>query len=63
MLNMDEINQEIEKLEHKDYTTYDVCQKLAILYTIRNNYKGGNGASTMPTSKMEGPTVPTPAIK
>lgn len=63
MLNMDEINQEITKLEHKDYTTYDVCQKLAILYTIRNNYKGGNGSSMTTATKMEGPAMPAPAIR
>lgn len=62
MLNMDEINQEIEKLEGKDYTTYDICQKLAILYTIRNNY-GGHANSKMPSSKMEIPSIQAPAMK
>ena len=39
MLNMNEINEEIKKLENKDYLTYDICNKLAILYTVKNNYK------------------------
>lgn len=63
MLNMDEIHQEIEKLEKTEYTTYDVCKKLAILYIVKDHYKGGNANSMMPMSKMEGPTIPAPAIK
>ena len=39
MLNMNEIHEEIHKLESCDYTTYDICKKLAILYTVKNNYK------------------------
>lgn len=39
MLDIEEINEEIEKLENKEYLTYDICEKLAILYTVRNNYK------------------------
>ena len=35
MLNINEINKEIERLEHKDYLTYDICQKLATLYIVR----------------------------
>lgn len=38
MLNLTEINDEIKKLEECE-TTYPVCKKLAILYTVRNNYK------------------------
>lgn len=41
MLNMDEINKEIEKLENCDCTTYGVCQKLASLYIVRDHFKGG----------------------
>ena len=39
MLNMDEINAEIEKLENCDHTTYELCQKLAILYTVKDHYE------------------------
>lgn len=51
MLNIEEINEEIEKLEHKEYLTYDICEKLAILYTVRNNYKPKTIATT-PTMDM-----------
>lgn len=36
MLDLNEVNREIEKLEHSE-TTYPVCTKLAVLYAIRNN--------------------------
>lgn len=36
MIDLNEVNKEIEKLEHSD-TTYPVCTKLAVLYAIRNN--------------------------
>ena len=41
MLNIDEINKEIERLEKCDCTTYGVCQKLANLYIVRDHFKGG----------------------
>lgn len=40
MLNIDEINKEIERLEKCDCTTYGVCQKLANLYIVRDHFKG-----------------------
>ena len=52
MLNIEEIHEEIKKLENCDHTTYEVCQKLAILYTVRNNYTEN--------SKMVNNTVPSP---
>jgi len=39
MINIHEIEEEIKKLESKDYLTFDICNKLAMLYTVRNNYK------------------------
>ena len=51
MLNMEEINAEIKKLEEKDCTTYDLCNKLAILYTVRNNYRPP--ATTTKTNSMD----------
>lgn len=38
MLNIEEINKEIAKLENKDYLTYDLCNKLATLYIVRKYY-------------------------
>ena len=40
MLDIEEIHEEIKKLENCNHTTYEICQKLAILYTVKNNYKG-----------------------
>lgn len=37
MININEINDEIEKLEHSE-TTYRNCEKLSILYAVRNNF-------------------------
>jgi hypothetical protein len=62
MLNMDEINQEIEKLEKCDYTTYDICKKLAILYVVKDHY-GGKADSMMPMSKSVAPSMSAPPIK
>lgn len=53
MISIDEINKEIEKLEQCNCTTYQVCEKLAILYTVRNNFKG-------PGQEMTKSTVPLP---
>ena len=39
MLDINEIHKEIDKLENCDCTDWNVCKKLAILYTVRNNYK------------------------
>ena len=39
MLDLEEINMEIAKLEKCDCTTYDICKKLAILYTVKDHYK------------------------
>ena len=38
MLNIDEIHEEIKKLENCNCTSWDVCKKLAILYIIREHY-------------------------
>lgn len=59
MLNMDEINQEINKLENCEYTTYDICKKLSILYTVRNNFKRQQAA----TQSVASTTPAIPAIK
>lgn len=52
MININEINEEIEKLESKDCTTYDVCKKLAILYTVKNNFKPSTQQKSMQMDNM-----------
>ena len=37
MIKIDEINQEIAKLESTDRLTYDICYRLAILYIVRDH--------------------------
>lgn len=37
MISIEEINQEIAKLESVDRLTYDICNKLSILYTVRDH--------------------------
>ena len=37
MISIDKINREIEELENGDSTTYSVIEKLAMLYTVREN--------------------------
>lgn len=46
MLNIIEIQDEIEKLENCECTTWDVCKKLAILYTVKEHFKGGETRAT-----------------
>lgn len=36
MIDMNEINEEIERLE-RGATTYSSCEKLSVLYAVRNN--------------------------
>ena len=52
MININEINEEIEKLEGCDCTTYDVCRKLAILYTVRDHISLKPSPSNMNKSPM-----------
>lgn len=40
MIDLDEINREIERLEHDAKTTYGNCERLAILHTVRDRYSG-----------------------
>ena len=39
MIDMNEINDEIAKLEHSA-TTYGNCEKLSVLYAVRQNFGG-----------------------
>ena len=38
MLDLNEIEEEIFKLENSECTSYNVCQKLATLYIVRDHY-------------------------
>lgn len=58
MLDMKVINQEIKKLESSDVTNYNICEKLAILYIIKDHYKAA-GADVV-HQPMSSPTVPSP---
>lgn len=54
MTKLDEIEQEIKRLEEKECLTYDIVNKLAMLYTVRDHMGGG---SSMKMS-MSGPSAP-----
>jgi len=58
MLNLDEINEEIAKLEECNCTTYQVCEKLAILYTVRDHYKPAMTRNTVAAPPIT--KTPTP---
>lgn len=61
MIDLEQINEEIKRLENCNCTSYNVCEKLAILYTVRDHYsKPINSSSSMmksPSSMM--PATPT----
>ena len=57
MLDIDKINDEIECLEECGCTSYDVCERLAILYTVRDHMKVNAGTdmrsqTQAPANKM-----------
>lgn len=54
MLNIDEIHEEIKKLENCNCTSWDVCKKLAILYIIREHYNNS------PSQKDNGVSMTNP---
>lgn len=47
MINMEEIQEEIEKLENCNCTSWQVCNKLATLYIVRAYYQGGKESTEM----------------
>ena len=53
---MSEIEEEIKKLEKCDCTTYDVCKKLAILYIVKDHYRGNE------VNEMRSPAPSMPMI-
>ena len=54
MTKLEEIEQEIKKLENKETLTYDIVHKLADLYTVKSHMVGAGAKTQMP-----GPTAPT----
>ena len=62
MIDLEEINEEINRLEKCDCTTYSVCEKLAILYTVRNNYSKPINPSNSTMKTMPSMIPVTPAI-
>ena len=51
MIDIEMINEEIEKLENCNCTSYNICEKLAILYTVRDHY-GKSTMSNAPSMNM-----------
>lgn len=50
-MNINEIDEEIKKLEQNEYTTYGNCYKLAVLYTVRDHFpKEKKGKEVLPMS-------------
>lgn len=52
MLDIEVIEDEITALEAETETTYDVCQRLACLYTVRDGLKRKTGTSKHQTSEF-----------
>lgn len=54
MINIEEIDKEIENLEHKDYLTYDIVNKLAALYTVKDYFTKKHGSQiSMPSTAVK----------
>lgn len=58
MLDLEKINAEIKSLEETKCTTYGVCEKLAMLYTVRDHYAGGE---ITPKEEVEDSMMPHPS--
>lgn len=54
MINMEEIEEEITRLENCRNTTYEVCEKLADLYIVREYFSDKNmkNNTAMPAMSM-----------
>ena len=39
MLDIKEIDKEIKKLENSDRTNMTICERLSVLYTVRDHFK------------------------
>lgn len=53
MIDLEEIIREIDKVEHTCDTTYRTCERLAMLYIVRNNLMRRN-EETRTTDFMDG---------
>ena len=51
-MDIKEINEEIDKLEKCEYTTYGNCYKLAALYTIRDHMNKDKKVNEAPMLSM-----------
>lgn len=58
MIDLEEINKEIEQLENCGCTSYKVCEKLSVLYIVRNNFSGLDSISAKNNSDMMISTIP-----
>ena len=58
MINMNEIEEEIKRLEECDCTTYSICEKLAILYIVRAHYKGQPAEEMRSSASMMSTPLP-----
>ena len=63
MTKLEEIEQEIKKLESKENITYDMVHKLADLYIVRKYMAGGGSTSMMPEPAPASSLTPPGIIK
>lgn len=59
MIDLKEINEEIERLENYDHTTYQVCEKLATLYIVREYYDKADNIYSNKAIASPMMTIPT----
>lgn len=61
MIDLEQINEEIKRLENCNCTSYNVCEKLAILYTVRDHYSKpiNSSSSMMKSTSSIMPATPT----
>lgn len=59
MTKMEEIEQEIKKLEEKECLTYDIVNKLAMLYTVKDHMTGSGSSmkNTMSAAPVMSPNI------
>ena len=62
MVDIKEIEEEIEKLENCDCTTYSICEKLAILYTVHDHLKNKTNSSSNVEMRSSAPMMNGPMM-
>lgn len=55
MIDIEEIEEEIKRLEDSDCTTYSICEKLSILYSVRDHFGKSNITKNTPPVKQQSP--------